>query len=102
MNNYAKHLKHKMMMARLLGILACLVAIAGIVFKYLGIVSDWLCIISIAYSMATIFLFNSSLQDIRIGNPWQRINAICALLLYAFVIFLIVYGFTSGQLQTNF
>lgn len=102
MNNYAKHLKHKMMMARLLGILACLVAIAGIVLKYLGIVSDWLCIISIAYSMATIFLFNSSLQDIRIGNPWQRINAICALLLYAFVIFLIVYGFTSGQLQTNF
>ena len=101
MNSYAKHLKHKMMMARLLGILACLVTITGIILKYLGIISDWLCIISIAYSMATIFTFNSSLQDIRVGNPWQRINAACSLLLYAFVIFLIVYGFTSGQLQSN-
>lgn len=102
MNDYSKHLKHKMMMARILGIFACLIAIAGIVLKYFGILSDWLCIISIAYAMATIFTFNSSLQDIRIGNPWQRINAVCSLLLYAFVVFLIVYGFISGQLQTNF
>ena len=102
MNEYTKHLKHKMMMARLLGILACLIAIGGIVLKYLGLLSDWLCIIAISYSMATIFTFNSSLQDIRVGNPWQRINAICSLLLYAIVIFLIEFGFTSGQLQTNF
>lgn len=102
MNSHAKHLKHKMMMARLLGIFACLIAIAGIVLKYLGIVSDWLCIITIAYAMGTIFTFNSSLQDIRVGNPWQRINAICSLILYAFVIFLIAFGFSSGQLQINF
>lgn len=102
MNDYAKHLRNKMMMSRLLGILACLIAIAGIVLRFLEILSPWLCIISIAYAMAIIFGFNSNLQDIRVGNPWQRINALLAVLMFALVIFLIVYGFVSGELEVQF
>ncbi len=102
MNDYTKHLKNKMMLARIFGILACLVAIAGIVLKYLEIINAWLCIISIAYALGTIFGFNSNLQDIKVGNPWQRINGICSLLMYAFVIFLIIYGFATGIMQTQF
>lgn len=102
MNYYTKHLKHKMMMARILGIMACLVAIVGLVLKYFEIINEWMCIITISYAMGTIFAFNSNLQDIKVGNPWHRINAICAILFFAFVIFLIVYGFISGQLQTQF
>lgn len=102
MNEYTKHLKHKMMMARILGIMACIAIIAGLILKLLAIIDEWLCIISIAYSMGVVFAFNSNLQDIKIGNPWQRINAACSLFLFASVIFLIVYGFVSGELSVQF
>ena len=102
MNRYPKYLKRKMMTARIIGIIACLATIAGIVLKYFDIINEWLCIISISYSLGVIFSYNSNLQDIKVGNPWQRINAICAILIFAFVLFLVVYGFVSGQLQVQF
>ena len=102
MNDYVKHLKRKVMFSRITGIFACLVAIAGLVLKLLGVVADWWCIIMIAYAIATIFLLNANIQDIRVGNPWQRINTICSLIMFLFVIFLLVYGFTSGQFETQF
>ena len=102
MDDYVAYLKRRMMVARLMGILACLVAIAGILLKYFNLINEWLCIISIAYAMGTIFASNSNLQDIRVGNPWQGVNALAAALLYVFVIFLIAYGFAEGLITTQF
>ena len=101
MDYYSKHLKRKMIKVRLAGIFACLIGIAGIVLRFLELVPPWLCIISSAYAMALIFSFNGSLQGIRGGNPWARVNVFCALLMFAFVIFLIVYGFMTGELKTQ-
>ncbi len=102
MNGINAYLKRKMMFARIFGILTCLIAIAGIVLKYLAIIDEWLCIMSIAYCLGMIFTYNSNLQNVKVGNPWQRINSICAILMYILVVFIIVYGFTSGELVVQF
>ena len=100
--NYAAFLKRKMIMSRIIGILACLMAIAAIILMYYKMVSEWMCTIVIGYAMATIFSNNSFLQGVKTGNPWQRINLICAVFFYIVVIGLIIYGFTTGQLSTQF
>jgi hypothetical protein len=100
--NYNAFLRRKMIFARIMGILACGVAIASIVLMYYKLLSEWLCIIMIGYGMATAFSSNSFLQDIKIGNPWQRINMICAVFFYLVVFFLIIYGFVTGNLSTMF
>jgi len=94
--------KRKMRMSRIAGILCCLLAIASIVVYYLKYMNEWLNIITIAYSIATVFVANSFLQDIKVGNPWQRVNAVCGILLYIFTAFLIAWGFITGQLVTQF
>lgn len=96
------YLKRKMMFARILGIIACLVALAGIVLRYLNLFNTWLCLILISYCLGIIFTFNSNLQNVKVGNPWQRINSICAVVMYMLVAFLIIYGFVEGILQTQF
>ena len=100
--NYAAFLRRKMILSRLTGILSCIIAIAGIVLMYLGLVSEWMCIIVIGYAMAMIFTSNSFLQGIKIGNPWQRINMVCAIFFYIAVLALIIYGFIAGELVVQF
>ena len=100
--SYNSFLKRKMFMSRILGIFSCMLAIASIVMLYFNAVSEWMCIIIIGYAMATVFSSNSFLQGIKIGNPWQRINMVCAIFFYIAVIGLIVYGFITGELTTQF
>ena len=102
MNGLNAYLKRKMMFARILGILACLVALTGIVIRYLNLFNSWLCLILISYCLGIIFTFNSNLQNLRVGNPWQKINSFCAVIMYILVAFLIIYGFIEGILQTQF
>lgn len=99
MKDYSKVLKRRMIMARLIGILGCGVAIASLVFyaKYHDELQwKWICIILMMYSLGTIFLQNCNLQTIKVGNPWQRINAICAILLYLADVAIIVYAIVCG------
>lgn len=100
--NQAKFYGRKMLMSRFIGIIGCLMAIASIVLYYLRPSTEWLSMITIGYCTGLIFTANSFLQDIKIGNPWQRINAFCAVILYLFTVFLIVYGFVEGGLTMNF
>lgn len=98
MQGYNAFLKRKMMISRIFGIFACLVAITGLVLKFLNLVDDWLCLMMIVYSLGTIFALNGNLQDIKLGNPWQKINIFCSILMYLFVIFIIIYGFCTNQI----
>lgn len=99
---YGSFLKRKMIMSRIVGILCCLLAIASIFTYYFKVINEWISLINISYSIATIFTANSFLQDIKVGTPWQRINGICSVLLYLFSVFLIVWGFVYGQLSLKF
>jgi len=102
MQTYSAFLRRKMILSRILGIFACLIAIASIVLMHLKFVSEWMCIIFISYAMATIFSNNSFLQGIKIGNPWQRINMISSIFFYLCVFALIIIGFIEGQLTLQF
>lgn len=106
---FGKYLKRKMMMLRIIGIIGCLAGVACLVVYALQksniigeVISDWLLLINITYSMGVAFTSNSGLQGIKIGNPWQRLNAICAIFFYFLVVFLIGYGFASGNLYIKF
>lgn len=106
---FGKYLKRKMVMSRILGILGCLMGLLSLVLYALQranmiseVISDWLLLILLTYSMAIAFTFNSGLQGIKVGNPWQRINAFCAIFFYLLVVFLIAYGFASGNLNIGF
>lgn len=108
-DGYGKYLRRKLMISRLIGILGCLVGIVSLVLYALQkanivheLITDWLLLIVLAYSMAVAFTTNSGLQGVKVGNPWQRINMICAVIFYFFVIFLIAYGFASGNLVLQF
>lgn len=95
MKDYSKVLKKRMIMARLIGILGCAVAITCIVLyaqHHDQTQWQWLCLILMTYSLGTIFLQNCNLQTIKVGNPWQRVNAVCAVLLYAVDVVLITYA----------
>ncbi len=102
MDKLSAYLRRKMMISRIFGIFACLVAITGLVLKLLEVIDEWLCLLLIVYSLGTIFSLNGNLQDIKVGNPWQRINFACAILMYLFVVFIIIYGFCVGELTVNF
>lgn len=107
--DWGKYLKRKMMISRIMGILGCLIGVACIIIFALQkakvmnvLINDWMCLITLTYSMALAFTLNSGLQGVKVGNPWQRVNAICAVFFYLFVVFLISYGFASGNLQVKF
>ena len=98
----AEHRRKKMRSSRIIGILSCLIALGSIVVYALGKLNPWLCIIVIAYGIASSFNSNSFLQDIKVGNPWQRINGFCSIFFYVVVVFLIAYGFATSQIQLQF
>lgn len=100
--DYSAYLKRKMMLSRILGILTCLFGFACIVLYYFKLVNDWMCLVVLAYCMGNAFSFNSNLQGVKIGNPWARLNAICSFAMYLLVVFLISYGFVSGNLTVKF
>ena len=106
---FGKYLQRKMMLSRIIGIIGCLVGITSLVVYALQssniigeVISDWMLLIMITYSMGVAFTSNSGLQGIKVGNPWQRLNAICAIFFYFMVVFLIGYGFASGNLYIKF
>ena len=102
--------KRKMVKSRLIGILCCLLVLTCVVIYSLNatkvideiLLSPWMCIIAISYCLGTIFSANSFLQNIKVGNPWQRINALFSVLFYVLVAFLIVYGFITKELKLQF
>ena len=102
---YGRYLKRKMMMARIFGIAGCLLGIVCIILYGLQkgnflieIINDWMLLVMLTYCMATAFTYNSGLQGVKAKNPWQRINAVCAIFFYLFVIFLLSYGIYTGYL----
>ena len=108
-NEYGKYLKRKMVISRVMGILGCLIGLACIAVYILQrfsiithILNDWMLLVMVTYTMAMAFTVNSGLQGIKVGNPWQRINTIFAMFFYLFVVFLISYGFASGNLTLKF
>lgn len=100
--NHSAYLKRRMIMSRVLGIMACIFALASIFLMYYKLISEWMCIITISYAMATAFTSNGFLQGIKVGNPWQRINMACAIFFYILVVGLVVLGFINGQLSFSF
>lgn len=94
--------KRKMISSRIIGVVSCLLSFGAITVYYLGKINQWMCIIVLAYCLGNIFSANSFLQDIRVGNPWQRINGICSVFFYALAIFLIVWGFITKELVLQF
>lgn len=99
---YGKYLCRRMMISRIMGIFACALGIASLILMYFGKVSEWMCIIVLTYAMATAFSSNSFLQNIKSANAWHRINTICSVIFYILAIVLIVYGFITGNLSTQF
>lgn len=106
---YGKYLKRRMMMARILGIVGCVEGIICMIIfilqktKVMGeVINDWMCLIILTFCMAQAFTLNSGLQWVKLGNPWQKINSICAIFFYLFVVFLISYGFASGNMTLKF
>lgn len=102
MQAQAAFYKRKMIMSRIVGLFCCLLAIGAIIIYYFKTINEWLSVITVAYCVATIFVTNSFLQDIKIGNPWQRINAICGIFLYLVTIFLMIWAFVQGHISTQF
>ena len=102
MQQQAGFLRRKMRMSRIVGTICCLAIIVTLVMYYLKRMNEWLAIINICYCIATIFVSNSFLQDIKVGNPWQRINGLISILFYLATVGLIIWGFANGQLTTQF
>ena len=103
--DYGKYLKRKMMMARIFGIFGCLLGLVCITLYGLQkgniveeVINDWMLLVMLTYCMATAFTYNSGLQGIKAKNPWQRVNAACAIFFFLFVIFLLAYGIAIGYL----
>ncbi len=102
MDNIANYRIRRMILSRLFGIGLCLMCIVCLVAYYKELFNTWLLMIFLSFCMGTIFSLNSFIQDIKVGNPWQRINGIIAIMFYVMVGFLIVYGFISGELSLQF
>ena len=92
----------RMIFSRLFGIGLCIACIVCLVAYYKEIFNEWLVMIILSFCMGTLFSLNSFIQDIKVGNPWQRVNGIVSVMFYLLVGFLIVYGFVSGELQLQF
>lgn len=100
MDDYSRVLKRRMVLARFMGIMGCCVGIACIVlYAYFHNEEQWqwLCLTLMAYSLGTIFMQNCNLQAVKVGNPWQRVNGICAMLMYALDIAIITYALATGK-----
>lgn len=101
MNDYAKVLKRRLITSRLIGILGCLIGLACIVlYAYFHGQTQWqwTCLVLLGYSLGTIFMQNCNLQAVKNGNPWERVNGICAILMFLLDIFILSYAMASGNL----
>ncbi len=98
----ARYLKKRMITSRMIGILACLFSLAGIVVYYMSWINEWLCIIIISYCLGNIFTSNSFIQDMKVGNPWHRVNGVCSIIFYLLTVALIIYGFVTHNLSLQF
>ncbi len=102
MQGITDYRKRRMIFSRLFGIAMCIVCIVCLVAYYKEMFNEWLLMVILAFCMGTIFSTNSFLQDIKVGNPWQRVNSIVSVMFYVLMAFLIVYGFVSGELTLQF
>ena len=98
----AKYLKSKMMRSRLIGIITCIFALIAISVFFFKLINEWLCIIVLTYCLGNIFSANSFIQDIKVGNPWQRLNGIISIIFYVLTVGLIVYAFVTKNLTLQF
>ncbi len=98
----ARYLKKRMLISRIIGIFACLFSLTGIAVYYFNLINEWLCIIVIAYCLGNIFTSNSFIQDMKVGNPWHRVNGVCSIIFYILTVALIIYGFVSHNLSLQF
>lgn len=98
----AQYLKKKMITQRISGIITCLLALTSIGVYYFEIINGWMCVIVLAYCLSSVFTANSFIQDIKVGNPWQRVNSICSIAFYVLTVGLIIYGFVTHNLELQF
>lgn len=98
MNIREKIIRKALNKNRLLVILLCLMVVASVVLYFTGIIMPWYCLIIESYLIGMIFLLNTSVQEIKHGEPLPILNAILSVIFFALAVFLITYGITSGQL----
>lgn len=98
----AKYLKKRMITQRMTGILTCLLALTSIGVYYYQLINGWMCVIVLAYCLGSVFTANSFIQDIKVGNPWSRVNSICSIAFYVLTVGLIIYGFVTKNLVLQF
>ncbi len=98
----AQYLKKKMITQRISGIITCLLALTSIGVYYFEIINGWMCVIVLTYCLGSVFTANSFIQDIKVGNPWQRVNSICSIAFYVLTVGLIIYGFVTHNLELQF
>ena len=101
----AKYMKRSLIFSRIMGIVFCLIAAGTLALLYFNIFDQWMCMITLSFSMAGIFISNSSLQNIRSiekGRTWQIINLILAFVCYCAVITFVTMGFLNGAISFSF
>lgn len=84
--------------ARLMGLFASAAGVAYIFFYFFNLVAPWLCVIIIPYTIALIFMFNSTYQEISSGVKLSKVNLSFAVLFFLATLGLLAFSFFSGNL----
>ena len=69
---WGKFLKRKLIYSKLLGVTYCLICALAMVGLYFDFLNDYMCMIMIFFSIAAIFIANSSIQGIRYSKNGKR------------------------------
>lgn len=100
---WGKYMKGKLVFARLMGLIFCLVCAGTLALLYFNVFdTPWIPMIMIAFSMACIFISNSFLQGTRKGKSWQAVNLGFSIVCYLAVITFVVLGFVDGSISFGF
>ncbi len=99
MGAYSLFLKKKLNFSRFMGFLSSACAVVLIVFYFLKFIDPWIGVIDISYLIGVTFTSNVTCQDIKVGSPWQKLNAFMAVVFYLIAIGLLVYSLVSGQIS---
>lgn len=95
-------MKSRLNLSRGLAIFATLCVAASVIMYFVGVINPWYCLIIESYFIGIVFLLNTSVQEIKHGEPLPIINAIFGFVFFVGAIFLISYGFAAGFLTLNF
>lgn len=102
MQAWGKHMKGKMVFARLMGFISCLACVGALALLYFKLLDRWTCMVLISFAMATIFIANSYLQSVKTGRTWQVVNLVISFVFYAAVITFVTIGFVEGTITLWF